>query len=217
MEFFALRTPPTAALAEWTDDVVLDEIRCPRYPGHRRGGRRLTDLTVRMSSADVPSFLWTWQSDLLIREDVVEAFPQHGLSGWQTQPATVHGPSGQRVPAKYWELVVTGRAGTAPRASGVQVAERCEYCGHTRYTCFDRPDLIIDPSQWDGTDLFTVWPLPLFRMISARARGVIEDNRLRGVRVVPVTELRCTAGLTPGLRDWYLPRAQATQVSGSSG
>jgi hypothetical protein len=39
---------------------------------------------------------------------------------------------------------------------------------------------LIDPAAWDGSDLFIVWPLPLFRFAGERLANILREEKLPG-------------------------------------
>jgi hypothetical protein len=193
--------------------VDLEQIVCPRFPEHRRGGRRIGPLAVELPTTETPDFLWTWQSDCLIRSEVIELLHGDGLGGWQVKRAQAEAPGGAPVAAEYWELVVTGWGGVAPPESGIRLVERCDYCGFERYTCFSRAPALVDPSHWDGSDFFIVWPLPRFVFLAERAASLIRAHAFSGIRLVPLTDLRCDGvGVNPGRLEWFMPDERAREL-----
>ena len=78
-------------------------------------------------------------------------------------------------------------------------------CDLTVYSCFSDASSLFDKTQWDGSDIFLIWPLPRYIFVSDRVRQLIIDGGLRGAVLVPPDELQCKSGtLTPGsLGDWF--------------
>jgi hypothetical protein len=78
-----------------------------------------------------------------------------------------------------WELAVTGWGGIAPESSGVMLdhSASCSECGLLIYTSFTDASRLVDEKQWDGSDIFMVWPLPKFVMV---ANSVAELIRAEG-------------------------------------
>ena len=107
-----------------------------------------------------------------------------------------------------------GWGGLAPAVSGVELTDFCEACGSTEYSGFTHPELLVDRTQWDGSDFFIVWPLPKFIFISARARKVILENGLSGSVVEPVGEMRMGIApcLSPGKLEYWLPEAKVREI-----
>jgi hypothetical protein len=58
------------------------------------------------------------------------------------------------------------------------------------YTIRCQPGPLIDPGQWDGSDFFTIWPLPKCIFVSARVTDVIRAECYQGVKLVPADEVR---------------------------
>ncbi|HXG59894.1 MAG TPA: hypothetical protein VNO22_00840 [Planctomycetota bacterium] len=71
--FYPLDKPDsTRQWVEWSDEVDLETVKCPTHPGHQRPGKRLTNLSVVLPKVTMDDFVWTWMSDCLIKESVVE-------------------------------------------------------------------------------------------------------------------------------------------------
>lgn len=180
----------TSGHAEWAHDKMdLDQVICPAREGHRREGRRLTDLSVTLPGRKVQDIVWTWYSECLIQDRVLNLFRDNGLTGFEVKPVKSVFKKAREKPPRLWELVVTGWAGMAPPESGIRLVERCEGCGHTTYSEPSDVTKLISPSQWDGSDFFIVWPLPNFIFVTERVVHVIRDNDLKGVVLTPPAKL----------------------------
>ncbi len=182
-----------------SEEMDTEQVICPINPGHRRGGKRLTDLRVQLPSRPLEDFVWTWQSECLITDRVASILRQEGMTGFDLKPVHVELTDGvQLVEPTLWEVVVTGWAGLAPPESGVRLLDFCQYCGYRRYSCFTHPERLIAQGAWDGSDFFMVWPLPRFIFVSERVVTLIQREKLRGARPRPLSELECKDGLGGG-------------------
>ena len=214
MQFWNLHGPnSTAKLAEWAhDEMELEQVICPADEGHRRGGRRLTDLSVTLPGGAVQDFVWTWYSECLLQDHVLELFRSNGFTGFEVKPVKAEFKRAtDRKPPRLWEMVVTGWGGFAPPESGFRVIRHCEACGHTVYSGCTNPDKIIDASQWDGSDFFIVWPLPRYIFVTSRVVQAIRDNRLMGVVLRTPGELEID-GASPGRLSYWMPEERARQL-----
>lgn len=193
----------TKKLAEWVhDDMQLEPILCPLDEGHRRGGKRLTDLSVTLPGSFVNSFVWTWQGDCLFQDDVLDSFRTHGLTGFEVKPCAARFKKDiGKEPPRLWELIVTGWAGMASADSGIKLLRRCEGCQHMAYSAFSDATKLINRNQWDGSDIFMVWPLPRFVFISDRAAQIIKNAFWQDVQIMALSDLKFNGGpfLSPAL------------------
>ena len=86
---FHLLTDPesTTRLAEWlTDEMKTEIVRCPIHDDdHRRGGKRLTDLSVALPGSSVDDFVWTWQSECLIQDHVLRVLENKRFTGFEVR------------------------------------------------------------------------------------------------------------------------------------
>jgi hypothetical protein len=213
-KFWKLSYPKsTASLAEWDDSMDLEQILCPADPDHRRGGRRLSNLSVllRGHPGDI---VWTWYSDCLLNDRALQAFTDEGLTGFTVKPVAARFKRKVcQAPPRLWELVVTGWAGVAPAASGVRLIFQCPACGDVRYSPPTHPDRLVDEGQWDGSDFFIVWPLPKYRFVTERVAQVLRRYRLKGARLIEPAEMEFVAAPVGGDRlSEHMPEARAREL-----
>jgi len=180
--------------AEWTHIVDMEQVICPVRPGHRRPGKRVGELVIVLPSPKTGDFAWTWYSDCLITDRVLNLFRQAGLTGFQDLPVKVEkvkkqrGSDGVLAPV-LWELSVTGKGGDACPESGIRVIETCEACNLIRYSSY-RNGIIVDKEQWDGSDFFTVNGYPRFILVTERVRDLVTRNGLTNCMLIPSRKLR---------------------------
>jgi hypothetical protein len=188
----------TARLAEWVQgEIKTEKVVCPVDAGHRRGGKRLTNLSVALSGKGIEDFVWTWLSECLVQDHVLELFRKSGFTGFDVKPVKAKFKHrSEHEPPRLWELIVTDWAGMASAESGIKLTKECRECGLLRYSRCENPAKLIDISQWDGSDFFMVWPLPKFIFVTERVAQVIRDNRLAGVVLQRPADI--SFGMVPG-------------------
>jgi hypothetical protein len=221
-EFWCLKGPEsTARLARWGKDMDYEStVSCSVNDGHQRAGKRLPQLSVDLPQT-VRDFVWTWHSDCLIQDSVLELFKDNAFTGLDVKPVKAKFRRGGGDPPRLWELVATGWGGMAPCESGIRLIERCAACGLHVYSAWNNPENLIDYSQWDGSDFFIVWPLPGFTFVTERVARVIRDNKLSGIALKRSSDLvfspHVIPKLSPGrLSDWMRPQ-RARKLGGALG
>jgi len=157
--------------------------------------------------------VWTWQSECLIQDHVLQFFRTQGFTGYEVKPvkASFTKKSDQQ-PPKLWEVVVTGWGGIAPEESGVKLTYVCEGCGYCKYTGYSHPEKLIDEKQWDGSDFFMVWPMPNFIFVSDRVATAIDQEGFSGVQLIAPGDIEPTDSLRPGRLRWCMPDARAREI-----
>lgn len=209
-------------LAEWAPTVGRETVICPRFADHRRPGRRRGKLSVNVPRSNVDDIVWTWYGDCLITEAVVDALRVEGISGYVTKDAdaTFAPSSGGNAVRRLWELVPTGWGGVAAPGSGVEFdrARSCSVCGMLVYTGMTCPAALFDRNQWDGSDIFIVWPLPRSLIVSDRMAKLLRSREVTGVTLTHLEDLPPTSPiLSPGrLSDW-MPSDRALQLGAALG
>lgn len=222
--FWRLGYPRSMArCARWAPgEVGLETIVCPENALHQRAGRRLSDLSVVLPRLPVEDIVWTYYSECLIQNRVVELFRRLGFTGYELRPvrARFNQPS-KGAPPELWELWVTGWGGMAPPESGVKVVDHCKVCKSTIYSSCPTLAQAFDETQWDGSDFFFVWPLPGFVWVTDRVARAIRESRLKGVVLERPEDVRLSKmgprTLSPGQLWYYLPEARAKALGEALG
>jgi hypothetical protein len=190
----------------------IESVFCPANPGHRRGGRRLTNLTVKVPRRPNTDVVWTWYSECLVNERALAVFKRAKLTGFKTRSVTIVNPGSAQ--NAYRELVVTGFAGMAGPKSGIRLKYHCEACGHKVYKAWKNPSDLIDEKTYDGGDFFTIWPLPVYIFVTERAKAAMEKNDITGVAFIPLESLPSASDgtLTPGPPSHWLTPENARKM-----
>jgi hypothetical protein len=222
-EFYALEFPEsTRLLAKWVDDEMdLEAIICPVDPGHQRPGKRLTDLSISLPSGEMKDFVWTWYSECIIQDKMLKLLQENGFSGFSVKPVKpAFKEKNIKILPKLWEIIVTGWAGLAAPESGIRLLEECKACGALCYSAYTDPQLLINKDQWDGSDVFMVWPLPRFIFISRRLAQFLKKMRASGIVIkklqdIPISEMY--PYLAPGRLSYYMSESRAKDLGESLG
>ena len=217
--FWLLDPPANQRRATLVPDTKHEQLVCSSDDGHNRGGRRLGDLSVTIDPSGIKDFTWTWRSDLLVSRRVLDLFEKYRVTGFETRPVTIsYVKPSQAPPPEMFEIVVTGWAGMAAPAAGVTLVESCPACAYKTYSIAE-PRRLIDPATWDGSDLFIVWPLPLYRFISNRLADILRQERIAGVKLAASSEIPMKKGTlaTPGRLTSWMPEKRAHELGDSLG
>ncbi len=211
--FWRLENPDRSReVADWDDGVELEQVICPRFPGHQRAGKRIGDLKVVLQGHAVGDFIWVL--DVAIRDRVLRLLRDSGITGFEVRRVAARFAHSREPAPALWQVVVTGWAGTAKPESGIHLDESrsCQFCGHLRYTGLINAHELVDPTKWDGSDFFMVWPMPGYILVTRRVVDIILEHGLTGVRCTPVSELEATDGFAPGRLHYYMPEPRARQL-----
>lgn len=177
-------------------------IICRKVEEHRRARRRSGLIVLDAEKSDSTDCLWSFTADCLLNDEVIGALTDKGCTGFSTFAVeAVGGFSGKT----YSQFRATGWGGFASASSGIRETERCDCCGFLNYSGAVQPSQIFDRSQWDGSDVFFVWPLPRIICLSSKAAGVFFNLAVTGVEVEPIVNFppAVTGGYSPGrLSNW---------------
>jgi hypothetical protein len=167
-----------------------------------------------LAPSGAQDFTWVWGRELLISKRMLDLFTAHGVTGFAVKPAMATYPAEANSPApQLFELVVNGWGGLASPAAGVRLIDWCPDCRYRRCAIAD-PSRLIDPHAWDGSDLFFVWPLPLYRFVSDRLAQILQQSKPSGLKLVPAEHIPMEKGATasPGALNWSIPEARAREL-----
>src|SRR5262245_44632169 len=107
--FWLLQHPSTQPLAEDARGMRFETVTCSSDEDHVRDGRRLSELSVIAHPLGVKDFTWTWVSDILVSQRVLDVFARHRVTGFEVRPAKVTFPTSIKAsPPSLFELIVTG-------------------------------------------------------------------------------------------------------------
>lgn len=219
-QFWCFDKPKSTGLgADWTPDMDCETIRCPITDGHQRAGRRLSDLKVVLPPhGPVEDVVWMqWGRECLLQDHVLKLLKDAGFTGFDVKPVTAEFKRTGRECPKLWELVVTGWAGMASAEAGIQLVQKCDGCGLIRYSGTNSPSALIDESQWDGSDFFVIWPLPMFIFVTDRVANLIREYQLTGVVLVQPSDLHLSSVIGPERLSYYMPEQRARELGAALG
>lgn len=190
----------------YASPMRLDTELCSHRPEHAMRSRWIRPLRVIGPIQPLTDFEWTVYGDVIVTNEVAESLRNAKFSGVEFLSTRFYTTTETPFGRASLELQVNGWGGIAPTESGIQEMERCPYCKNRVFSAYTRPERIFDIEGWDGTDMFLIWPLPRYIMVTGRIRDFILDSKYTGVRFRKLGELPpAVAGtLTPGnLRDWF--------------
>ncbi len=212
-KFWWFTTSRTANMASTEGDY--QRITCPANPSHMPVRQRIGALWIELPSRPLADFEWTWVEDIFITQRGLDFLEENRVTGFETRPVMKarYKRRSRGEPPPLFELAVTGWGGMAAPAAGIELTEFCPGCSHRVYTTAD-PSRLIDPTGWDGSDLFMVWPYPRYRFASDRLAEIIRQQRIPGVRLIPATEIPLERGsiAMPGSLSTWMPEARALEL-----
>lgn len=246
-QFWHLTWPlECSAEVEWTKEMTSVPVGlCPLNPTHM-SWKRTNPLRIEIPRKRVYEFQWGAPGECIITDSVLTTFHDEGISGFEVQPVEAKrrvrtkspdparedlgdypGHISPKVAAglppipRLWELTVKGWGGFLPEDTGVRVTDFCRGCGGLTYSKWHAGRFRVDESQWDGSDIFMVWPIPLYILISDRLAQLIRSMRWEGARLNRVQEIpgadSISDSLAPGPLTWYMADHLARQRGESRG
>jgi len=171
---------------DYADETDWESIKCPKFDGHQRNGNRIGQLRIKISNRKYGDFLWTFLSEWLLNEKVVEVFTQNKITGYELKPVEIVKGKAQ---FNLWEFVIIGKGGEAKKESGIYLKQECQYCGLKVYSAYEN-GIIVDEKNWDGSDIFTVVGYSRYILVTEKVKELIKKHKLTGVYFLPSNELK---------------------------
>jgi len=185
-------------------------------PANDRHGmiKRVGDLRVIPHPLGLRDFTWTWMSDLLISPKALAFFEHHRVTGFEVRRVVAQYPKPAKIkPPELYEVIVTGWGGLPTREAGLTAINSCSTCGYKKFIIAE-PSRLIDPTAWDGSDIFMVWPLPRYPFVTDRLASLIRKEKLSGAKLIPAQKIPMKQGTTlnPGSLYEWMPEERASQL-----
>ncbi len=188
-------------------------IPCPESPEHMAAAWREGRLDVFWERrGPIPQVMWTNMYELIVSQELHSALVKKGISGYVTKGATVR--QGDRIREDdYLHMLVQGWGGFANPESGIELLERCPTCNRNRWSSPTHPEKVADPSQWDGSDLYWIWPQPTI-FVSKNCEEVMTSVGLGDwIGAFSIPDWEIGMGYTMGPIDSRISRDRALEVA----
>ncbi|GEM_PF-3929192 len=180
-------------------------------------------LRIILPPRGIEGMSFTVMGECLIDAVVLSAFRDAGLRGFGVKTvfasSTKPNLTDSRTPQCFalpdvWELVPTGFGGIASPDAGTALMRLCAGCGYSKYSAIANLDRVFDQTEWDGSDVFRIWPIPVVMFVSDRAAEILHRLRLPGIsiRCIDACEELCGNTLTPGAPWPYWPYEIASRI-----
>ena len=212
-KFWLLDAPRNQRPLERAAHPAYDKTFCPANDRHAIC-RRVDDLRVIAHPSGLKDFTWTWMSDMLISPKALALFKHHRITGFEVRRVVTEYPNPIKTqPPKLYEVIITGWGGLPAREAGLTAIESCPTCGYKMFTIAE-PSRLIDPTAWDGSDIFMVWPIPRYPFVTDRLATLIRKEKLSGAKLLPAQEIPMKRGTTlnPGSLFQWMPEERASQL-----
>jgi hypothetical protein len=189
MNFFRLQVGST--FVKWGSGTRFAQIRCPDNPGHARSGDRMGKLSLDVTSSIITDFSDT-PIEIVLTDRALSVLCNEGLTGFEPYPAEIRavapGIDLESLP-RLWEVRVRGDGGRPHPDSGISVRYKCEACGLVRYTEPSR-GLLVDPTHYDGSDIFTLTGFPGYKLVSRRFVETVLRHNLTNTSFLESLKIR---------------------------
>jgi hypothetical protein len=198
----------------------LKTVLCDFNPSHAARELWVKPLSIVLNRPPL-DFEFSVYGDILVSEAVRNEFINHSISGVEWREVTVFNTSDiERSDCSVWEMVIVGWGGVASPESGIVEIERCEACGRSVFSGYKLPRRILNLVDWDGTDVFAIWPLPRYVLCVGSVACFLEERSFSGIQVRSLDHLpEVVAGtLSPGNPvDWAFATEHQEEIQARAG
>lgn len=162
---------------------------CSLNPDHAASQHVERPLLLEYTGDSTKDINWTWYDEALITPKVAEILNDSDINGFELKPVQFHTTLGDEIEIEMYELCPTGWGGMALKESGLMIREECPICTHRVYQNLINPESLFNFESWDGSDVFRIWPLPNYMMITGAMKSVIERHQFSGCKILPLDSL----------------------------
>ncbi len=182
---------------DWDADFKMHPtvINCRKNPGHSRAGPRVPvgRWTFNQHTKWDRGLVWAHGGDCLATDRVREVFMDEKVTGVEFRKTHVRWqPERPKEIPPFWELRVTGFGGWPANAAGTSYIETCPDCGIILFVKTRQPSLakIVDKAEWDGSDMFYLWPdlHGVREFATPRVREIVQRHKIGPVKLLPAEE-----------------------------
>jgi hypothetical protein len=178
-----------------SDEPWLEVPRCPQCD-RATLVQQTQDINLELHRANLLDFVWADSAEIFVSTSLMNLLQHSGLSGftfrsvnivawWREDPATheiINWLEREDAPPLY-QLVIVGKGGSVLPQNQVQVESLCSECGAADYE-FLTAGILVDQSQWDGSDIFTLNELGWTFMTEKFLRFLVE-NHIQNYTAIP--------------------------------
>ena len=173
-------------------------------------------ISIDPTESDTTECLWTALSDCLVSDAVLEELRSQKATGFETAEVRATQPSPRGL--TYSQLIACGWGGVAEASTGIELIYSCPGCPHKKYSSLLNPRKLFNPASWDGSDVFIIWPLPIFIFVTEKVVKIFRELGTTGVEFTPIEELDVGRwGFSPGRLSHYFPRHRALRIGKALG
>ena len=186
---------------------------CSFDPSHNILERWERPLEVIAPVRPFTDFEWTVYGDLIVTNDVKTVLIEAGFTGVRFRQVNFFSSSKSPFGRDSVELEVIGWGGRARKESGIEILEECPGCRRREYLGYEHPSMLFNASEWDGSDVFMIWPMPRVIFITDTVRRSILNWKFSGVKFVEISAFRTpAAGFTPPSLESIFDEDRARQI-----
>ena len=109
----------------------------------------------------------------------VEYFPAYA------SPTAKHAVNTER----YWQLLAAGWGGVIPQ-EGMQCSEEHAGKRYRRYSGISNNLPFFEPTEWDGSDFFRVWPIPSDLFVTKNVAELFQEWKIEDVDFISLSEFK---------------------------
>lgn len=176
----------------WQKDIVYGTIVAAEYQivecvfcRRRWQGKQLSELSVELHGTDFRDFVWLDGPELVITARLADILVQEHLQGFLIREVKVVNQDKYPAVPKLVQLEVVGRGGQVASNAGVVKLDECKYCGWMRFAAPEGGVIVVDPEQWDSSDIFVTHEFPHSPLITGRFAQILSDNNISNFRLKP--------------------------------
>lgn len=194
--------------------MIANSPKCFFDSTHSTETKWLRPLKVKGPVRPYTDFEWTVFGNLIINEQVRKEWDKTHFSGFRFQEVEFFTTSETPFGRDAVEFQVTGWGGRAGKESGIEVLEECPGCKRRIFSGYEEPAKLFNIDEWDGSDIFIIWPMPSYIFVTKDVRNWARDKNFTGVQFIPISDLPPSDTFTPNPIECYFDADIVSRIKG---
>jgi len=188
-----------ATISGTGDQLTWQGSTCPKC-GRSQSMRQAQNLSIELYGSALCDFVWTDSADIIVQSELMSLLQDSPLTGftfrnvavmawWRTDPTTqetVDWLARDNAPELY-QIVVLGKGGSILPQNKSHIESACATCGTIVYEPLGK-GILVDPNQWDGSDVFVMQEFPGYILVTERFLQFLMNHQVQNYVAIPANE-----------------------------
>lgn len=185
-----------ATISGREDKLTWQSSTCPNC-GRSKFIQQVRDLSIELNGSVLFDFVWTDSPDVIISARLMSLMNRSHLTGfafrgvdvvawWRKDPATREIVDWLRrnTAPELFQMVVLGKGGSILPRTKSHIESACVVCGTRTHEPLEE-GILVDSSQWDGSDVFVMQEFPGYILVTEKIVQLLDTHQAQNYLAIP--------------------------------